>query len=217
MKLRLVLSALAACLLAVAAGGTAHADVVFGNLGTSGTGGLGGTNTDVGPGVNDYIAQGFTAASPNLAVTSVSLGLFGATEGTVPATIAIYANNFGQPAASPLYTSNTVNIGSKATYTFSFSGANLTNGSTYWVIPQSDMSWYLNNPGSAPVEQNSSGYTFVNTLENIGGSGWSTAGSNRYSISIVAVPVPEPSTYALAAAGLAIAGFMRARRRKSDA
>lgn len=216
MNYRLVFSAVLAGLLSFCHLGSASADVVFGNLGASGTGALGGTNTDIGPGVNDYIAQGFTAASPNLSLTTVSLGLFGATEGTVPATVAIYADNFGVPAASPLFTSDTVNVGGKNTYTFTYSGANLTAGATYWVVPQSDVSWYLNSPGSAPIGQNSSGYVFVNTLENIGGSGWTTAGSNRYSISVAAT-VPEPSTYALAALGFGIAGIVRARRRKSHA
>lgn len=188
------------------------ADVVFGNLGSSGTNALGSPFTEIGPTANYYLAQGFTAASPNLSVTSVSLGLFGASVGTVPATVAIYANNFGVPAASPLYTSGTVNIGNTATYSFTFSGANLTNGSTYWVVPQSDVSWYLNSPFSAPVGQNSSGYVFVNTLENDGGGGWTGASSNKYSISVQAVP--EPSTYAMALAGLACGGFSMWRRRK---
>ncbi len=201
----------AACCLAVGASNVARAEVVFGNLGTSGTGALGTTNTDVGPTAGDYLAQGFTAASPNLTVTSVTLGLFG--DGSIATTVAIFADNFGEPAASPLFTSATVNVGAKARYEFSFSGATLTAGSTYWVIPQSDVSWYLNNPGSAPVAQNSSGYTFVNTLENIGGGGWTGAGSNRYSISVAAA-VPEPSTYALAALGLGAAGLVGARRRK---
>lgn len=198
-----------AILSATAAQAVPVSDVVFGNLGANGTGPLGSTSTDVGPALNEYIAQGFTAASPNLSVKTVSLGLFG--EGSIPTTVAIYADNFGQPAASPLYVSGTVNVGAKATYNFTFSGASLVNGSTYWVVPQADVSWYLNSPGSAPVGQNTSGYVFVNTLENIGGGGWTSAGSNRYSISVQAVP--EPSTYALAGIGVAAAGLMRWRRR----
>jgi hypothetical protein len=84
------------------------ADVVFGNLGSSGTGSLGTQNSDVGQNVNNYIAQGFTAAGLNLNVTSISLGLFG---DSVPATIAIFADNFGAPAASPLFTSSVTNVG----------------------------------------------------------------------------------------------------------
>lgn len=193
----------------------ASAAVVFGNLGTSGTGTLGNTNTDIGPTANDFLAQGFTAASPNLNVTSISLGLFGTSESTIPASIAIFADNFGSPAASPLFTSSVANIGDKGTYAFSFTGANLTNGSSYWIIPQTDVSWYLNSPGSVPTAQNSSGYNFTNTLENIDGGGWVEAGSKRYSVSVQAVP--EPATYAMAAVGFAAAGLARWRRRMTRA
>ena len=204
----------AACCIVVGSASIARAEVVFGNLGVSGTGALGITNTDIGPTSNDFLAQGFTAASPNLLVTSVSMGLFGVSDGTIPASVGIFTDIFGEPNSTPLYTSATVNIGDKATYSFSFSGASLTNGQSYWVRPLTDVSWYLNSPGSAPTGQNSSGYIYTNTLENIDGTGWVAAGSNRYSVSVVAT-VPEPSTYALAAIGLGLAGLVRARRRKA--
>lgn len=60
-------------------------------------------------------------------------------------------------------------IGVNGTCMFSFSGVNLTNGTSYWVLPQTDMPWYFGS--SAPTGQNSSGYTFANTLENIDGGG----------------------------------------------
>ncbi len=209
--MRFTLRLLAAvCCLAAGSAAVARADVVFGNLGASGTGALGTTNTDIGPTQGDYLAQGFTASSPLLSIASIELGLFG--DGAIPTTVGIFADNFGQPAASPLFTSGTVTVGAKATYQFNFSGANLTNGSSYWVLPLGDVSWYLNSPGSAPTAQNGSGYVFTNTLENIAAGGWVTAGSNRYSISVQAVP--EPSTYVLAAAGLGIACLVSSRRRR---
>ncbi len=186
----------------------AKADVVFGNLGTSGTGALTNTSTDVGPTLGFNIAQSFTAASPNLDVTSITLGLFG--DGAISTTVGIFSDNTGAPAASPLFTSSAVTVGAKDLYTFGFSGATLTAGLNYWVYPLADVSWYT--ASTAPVEQNSSDYAFNATGEN-DGSGWVPAGSNRYSISVRAVP--EPSTYALAAVGLGVAGFVRARRRKS--
>ena len=194
--------------LALGVASIAESAVVYGNLGVSGTGAITNTNTDMGPGVNFFIAQGFTAASPNLDVTSITLGLFG--DGSIPTTVGIYADNFGQPAASALYTSAVTTVGAKNLYNFSFTGAQLTNGSSYWVIPQSDVSWYT--AGSAPSAQNSSGYNFTQTLENAG-TGWGAAGSNRYSLSVQAVP--EPTTYALGAIGIAAAGLARWRRRLS--
>ena len=188
----------------------ASADVVFGNLGVSGTGALTNTSTDVGPSLSFLLAQGFTAASPDLAVTSVTLGLFG--DGTIPTTVGIFADNFGSPASgTPLFTSGFVDVSAKDKYEFSFSGASLTNGSTYWVIPLANVSWYTAGP--APTVQNASGYAFVATAET-DGSGWVPAGSNRYSVSVSAVP--EPSTYALSAIGIAAAGFARWRRRRSS-
>jgi hypothetical protein len=199
--------------LALGVASIAESAVVYGNLGVSGTGAITNTNTDVGAGVNNFIAQGFTASSPNLDVTSITLGLFGASEGSVPATIGIYADNFGQPAVSALYTSAVTNVGAKDLYNFSFTGAQLTNGSSYWVIPQSDVSWYTAAP--VPAGLNSSGYVFTQTVESSSLAGpWVSAGSNRYSLSVQAVP--EPTTYALGAIGIAAAGFARWRRRRSS-
>jgi|688.fasta_scaffold342774_2 hypothetical protein len=194
--------------LALGVASIAESAVVYGNLGVSGTGAITNTNTDMGPGINFFIAQGFTAASPNLDVTSITLGLFG--DGSIPTTVGIYADNFGQPAASALYTSAVTTVGAKDLYNFSFTGAQLTNGSSYWVIPQSDVSWYTATP--VPAGLNSSGYTFTQTLETFEG-GWAAAGSNRYSLSVQAVP--EPTTYALGAIGIAAAGLARWRRRLS--
>jgi hypothetical protein len=189
----------------------AKADVVFGNLGASGTNSVGNFNADVGTGSAPFLlaAQGFTAASPNLSVQSVGLWLFG-TGGS--ATVGIYSNNAGVPGTL-LHTSSSQAIGSKSLYQFSFSGANLSNGSTYWIVPQTagEISWYL--AGSAPGVQNASGYAYFDAAQDTG-SGWTGIEANdAFSVSVQAVP--EPSTYALAALGLGVAGFVRARRRNS--
>ena len=203
------------CLVAlgVLTAGSAHvatAEVVFGNLGTSGTGAITNTNTDIGPTAGFNIAQSFTTTTgtSNLKVASITLGLFG--DGAISTTVGIFSDNTGEPAASPLFTSSAVTVGAKGLYTFGFSGATLSAGLNYWVYPLADVSWYT--AATAPVAQNSSGYAFNATEEN-DGNGWVPAGSNRYSISVSVVP--EPSTYALAAVGLGVAGFVRARRRKS--
>ena len=189
-------------------------DVVFGNLGASGTNSVGNFNADVGNGSVPFLnaAQGFTAASPNLAVTSVGLWLFG--DGSIPTTVGIFANNAGVPAASPLFTSSTVNVGAKALYQFSFSGANLTNGLSYWIRPvtATEVSWYLGS--AAPAQQNSSGYSYLGAAEN-SGAGWGASTTNTWSLTISAVP--EPSTYAMAAIGAGVAGLMGWRRRKGAA
>ena len=205
---RLLPAAIASVAVLFAVAVQASPITVYGNLGSSGTGAITNTNTDLGPALDFFIAQGFTAASPDLNVTSITLGLFG--DGSIPTTVGIYADNFGQPAASALFTSAVTNVGVKSLYNFSFTGANLTAGSSYWIIPQTDVSWYTASP--VPAGQNSSGYTFTQTQEN-DGTGWVSAGSNRYSVSVQAVP--EPSTYALAGIGMAAAGLMRWRLRQS--
>lgn len=221
MKIRSVLSAAIACLLTIGASGVSRADVVFGNLGSSGTGALGGTNTDISPsGDVAGLAQGFStgaASASTLTVQSITLGLFGATipAPPVPASVGIYADISGVPASTALFTSSTLNIQETDRYTFAFSSAVLQPNTTYWVIPTAGISWHINTPGSTPTAQNGSTYSYAGTLELPTGvsPSWQEAGLQRYSVSITAVP--EPSTYALAAIGIGVAGLVRARRRKS--
>lgn len=220
MKIRTILPALAAVVLAVGGIGNARADVVFGNLGASGTGDLGGTNTDISPsGDVAGLAQGFStgaASASTLTVQSITLGLFGATIPAPPVStsVGIYADIAGSPAPTALYTSSSVSIQETDRYTFPFSSAVLQANTTYWVIPTAGISWHINTPGSTPTAQNGSSYSYVGTLELPTGESpsWQAAGLERYSISINAVP--EPSTYALAALGLGVAGLVRSRRRK---
>jgi len=163
-----------------------------------------------------YVAQGFTAASPNLSVTSVSLGLSNVDSLSV-VSVGLYADDAGKPASSPLYTSNNVlNVSAQALYTFNFTGADLTNGSKYWVIPQSDfVTWQGNSNNSAPVGQNSAGYTFANTLLGFDDGSWRVMLSKDFAVSVEAVP--EPSTYATAGIGMGAAGLLRWRSRRKRA
>lgn len=186
-------------------------NVVFGNLGSSGTDGVGGFNADIGPGPGFQLAQGFTASSPKLSVQSVSLWLFGeGTTGSVSIYDATALNPPGGPG-DPVATSTSQTIGAKGLYQFSFSGLELTNGTNYWIVPNGNVSWY--QAGSAPTVQNASGYAFAGSLEKSGGGFWQLAGTNQMSVSVQAVP--EPTTYAMAAVGIAAAGLARWRRRLS--
>lgn len=223
MKYRIALSALVAGVLAF---GTVKAapvtDVVFGNLGADGSSGLSSTNTDIGPAsaVTLALAQGFTTGtgSTRLQLQSVTLGAF--VDGTANRTVSIYSNVSNAPGTA-LFTSSPTSVSAQNKYTFNFSGANLTAGTNYWVVPDFsvDWSWYTEATDSTqPEEQNASGYSYLGTkkMQAASPGTWSNT-LLPYSLSVNAVvPVPEPSTYALAAVGLAVAGFVRARRRKAS-
>ena len=195
---------------------SAQAGVVYGNLGASGTGLISGTNTDYDPAAVtpniQALAQGFTASGSldDRQVQSIDIGLFYDNSLTAPLTVSIYADSFGEPVASPLYTSSSVTVGTTAVYSFPFSNAVLNNWSSYWVVPEGPASWYF--ASSTPAPQNGSGYGYVATLQKISNV-WSQAPSGFDSVSINAVP--EPSSIGLMAAGTLGLGFIGLRRLSS--
>lgn len=205
--------------LAVAmAGVSAHAGVVFGNLGASGTGALGGTNTDYGSGDAGELAlaQGFnTGTSSLLDIQSVTLGLFLSNSGTSQnLSVSIYSDSSGSPG-SILFGSQPVPVGNTGTYTFPFSGASLLASTSYWVVPEGPASWHLDALDSSPAGLNSSGYSYTGTKRNQPSIGWTTPSPNLTSYSVSVVAVPEPSAIVMAGIGIASAIWSLQRRRKS--
>jgi hypothetical protein len=205
------------------AGATADASVlVFGNMGNpSSITNVSATTTDFGPTATNnsrIAAQGFsTGTAELLQVTSVELGLFGTSVGTVNRTVSIYADAGGNPAALPLFTSSTTAIGDVGIYSFSFANAILSAGTNYWVVPQfnENVSWYLAVFPGTLGEYNDSGYApgggFRVSNNNISGT-WSL-GSPTYAMNVNAInPVPEPSSVALAGVGIVVAGLSYRRR-----
>ena len=202
-------------LVAASSGQWARSEVVYGNLGATGSGNLGSTNTDFGPSdsAEVSIAQGFTvgASATKLDVQSVTLGLFFDNFATASRTVSIYSSVSGSPGTS-LFTSAPTTVGVNAKYTFDFSGVTLTPNTSYWLVPEGPASWYFNTPASSPVEQNSSGFTHLGTKK-LGAisSSWSDADFSFYATSVVAVP--EPSAIVLSGIGLASAMYAFRRRR----
>lgn len=185
-------------------------NVVFGNLGSSGTNAAGSFSGEISF-TGTRLAQGFTASSPKLTVQSVSLWLSAA---STPTTVQIFdATAIAPPGGpgDPVAVSSSQTIGTKGLYQFNFSGVELTNSTNYWIIPvpSGTVSWFL--AGGAPTQQNSSGYSFTSAMERPGGGFFAPTSTNTMSVSITAVP--EPSSYALAAIGFGVAGFARWRRR----
>lgn len=197
---------------------TSQAGVVFGNLGSAGTGTFSSTTEDYGPGqALTELAVGFsTGASQELQVQSITLGLFGISSGTEQLDVKILSDAGGNPG-TVLYTSSSIAVGGTASYTFPFSSATLSSSTTYWIVPQggADTAWYWGDTLAA--EQNGSGYSFVGARENTG-SAWvdsiipSTTNPKPFAVSVNAA-VPEPSAVVLAIGGVAALGLFRVRRR----
>lgn len=196
--------------------------IVYGNLGATGTTPLGSTSTILGgtnAGEVNWLAQGFnTGTSSLLSVETITLGLFGTNEGTLPVTVSIFSSSTGSPNAA-IFTSSVTNVGVKNKYTFTFTGADLAASTEYFVVPNGG-DWFFNTGSpAAPVEQNASGYSFTSTKESFDTSGtpagpWTASESSRYSVSIESVP--EPSTLVLAGVGLTAAVMIGGVRRRKQ-
>lgn len=210
----------AAAILSLAVASLAHAEpttnVVFGNLGTTGTNALSpGLSVGISPSLS--VAHGFTVTgSSSLVLQKVTLGL--ADNDSTTAQVAIHLDDgTGQPGFTAIETrsaavsSNTPNL-----QTFDFGNLNLTNGSSYWVVVSAPdigslFNWALNNAFLPPTAQNGSDWTYTST-KSLAGFSWSD-GSSYSTASISVQAVPEPTTYAMAAAGIVAAGLARWRRR----
>ena len=211
--IRSLLVVAVACL--ITSSSPARAEVVFGNLGATGSGALGGTNTDYGSGdVGELaLAQGFnTGTSSLLNIQSVTVGLFSGTSANL--SVSIYSDSSGSPG-SLLFGSQPALVGNTGTYTFPFSGASLSASTSYWVVPEGPASWYLNALDTTPAGLNSSGYSYTGTKRNQPSVGWTTPSPNMNSYSVSVVAVPEPPALVLAGIAVSAAIVGIGRRRKS--
>jgi hypothetical protein len=203
--------ALALMAMAFFAASPAQAGVVLSNMGANGlTDTSGPTNTDIL--AANWLAAGFTTGADALDLDWVSIVGFNNDAGTK--TVAIYADNAGKPGTL-VATSSGTTVTTKSVYQFNFSGTSLAAATTYWVLPQVGLSWYLESNNDVPTAQNSSGYSFVGYKKSTNsGSTWTTSVLS-YTVGISATPaaaVPEPAITSLVCVG-GIA-FMRRRMKK---
>jgi hypothetical protein len=213
-------AALTAVVLSV---GSAKAEVVYGNLGSSGTNAIA-SSGGIGLNSTTWRAIGFTVGGTNLQLDTATIGFDVNSLGSATVRLDLYTNGSGTTPGtsffntSQLLAANTVN----QPITFNF-GQLLTSGSTYWIVAQKTsgagvLAWRPANPQAAPVTQNSSGWANLGNVTGItssnSGTSWgSTGNGSSNSISLTAI-VPEPSTWAMAGAGLALAGTYGVHRRR---
>jgi hypothetical protein len=210
---------IASLIVLMAVGGSAAMGstvVVLGNLGASGTtGGLSTTNTGI---TNAFrVAQVFnTGTAVDQQLTSVTLGAFSASGSTLG--LSVYNDAGGTPGSLFAQSTNTIQLSTNTNgslNTWLFSNAAMVPNTNYWIVPTVGMNWSLRSSFTAfPTEQNDSGYSYVGAYESSNsGASWGLVegGQAAYAVSIQAVP--EPSTWAMAAAGAGLVGLIRWRRR----
>lgn len=201
--------------MAVGGSNAALADVVFGNLGASGTTGAL-SNISAAITGTEKMAQVFTTSSgTNERLSSITLGAFSSVGATLA--LEVFNSNGSAPGTSFATSTNTNTLGTNtngALVTWSFNNVLMQPNTSYWIVPSSGLSWNFRDNFAAPTPQNSSGYAYVSSYSSSnGGATWGSIGSQPLTVSVTAVP--EPSTYALAAIGFGVAGFARWRRRAS--
>ena len=211
---------------------SARAEIVFGNLGASGTGSLDpGSVAQVGSTVtgqpgNQYAIAFTTGTNPLfLALTNVGVGV-GDVEPYSTGRLNLIADNAGLPTGSVLATGTSL-LGPNGVLNFNLGNVGLTANTKYWVTVEdinassgSYFSWLRNIDDIAPTGLNSSGYTFPagGAMQSTdGGTSWSSYPSGG-KLGITVEAVPEPSNVVMAGLGAGgLAMLERARRRRRQA
>jgi len=207
----------------------ARAVIVFGNLGSSGTGLLDTASQQITS--TTWLAQGFTTPVSGglLNLESIVLGL-SVNAGSTDTRVQLFANSGGLPSGSALATVvGSVASNTPALYTFTLASPYLlSSGTTYWIVASDpdigdQYNWVFNDAQINPSGQNSSGYLWpsAGTLRTLdGGANWSdrsalTQSDAAFYLNASApAAVPEPGTWAAAALLVGGAAYARWRKRK---
>lgn len=206
----------------------ARAEIVFGNLGATGTGQLDpGSVAQVGSTVTaqpgyQYAVAFTTGANPlYLTLTNVGVGL-GDVVPYSTGRLNLIADNAGSPTGTLIATGTSL-LGPNGVLNFSLGSVPLIANNTYWVTVQdinassgSYFSWLRNTADIAPSGLNSSGYTFPTggSLESSdGGATWSSYPSGA-KLGITVEAVPEPSSLVMAGLGIGGLAMLQWTRRR---
>jgi hypothetical protein len=195
----------AALMTAALAVGSASAEVVYGNLGPTGTGTIA-TGGGVGLTSTTWRAIGFIPGGTDLELETVNLGLSTGAGSGATIRLDLYNDNAGVPGTSFFNTTQSLPENSPSSIISFTLNQTLTSGTTYWAVARrtsgtSPLAW---RPTVAPTlgvtPQNSSGW------QNLGadsafnssnsGSSWTATGTGS-STAISFVAVPEPSVFAM--------------------
>lgn len=212
-------------------------DVVFGNLGASGTNALT-TSAHVieslregpepGELVSTSVAMAFVTGpqGPWQLGDLLRVGIGSPTNSPSPFAV-IVEDNEGSPWAGntvAVYFLGEESLTTTGFYDFTRLFADPLEASTiYWLIVADDapeassFNWYDNGAGAFPDAQNGSGWAFVGTKISLDvGATWQDYAAGRTAAFSIAV-VPEPASSCMGLAGLACSGYVgwrRCRRRR---
>jgi hypothetical protein len=218
--------AVAAVVFAAATAEAAPLTNIYGNLGTVNAST---TSNTVGylslSQLNQFQSQGFSVGnqlgSSDWDIQAIQFGL-GSTGSPSPV-VGIYSDVSSAPGSLLATFTGTTSVSTKALYTFTGSFTALQNTS-YWVVlanansaSQESYEWYTNDAFTTPSQQNASNVNYLGTSERNGVAGSWTGAIPSLSISVNAVAVPEPPTYALAMVAGVLGAGAAARRRSKKA
>lgn len=189
---------------AVALAGTAQAVEVVQNSG----------QFDLAIAAFDPVGQSFVAPESQLQTIGFAFSDINPTLANDPITITLYqgAGFAGQVVASVVQTLPSVLPGTLAPPSiidFNFSGTTLVTGQTYTAALTTTNSFKVAVVYSG-VDAYAGGQAFIT-----GSSASFVPGQSDLNFRVTALPVPEPSTYALTLAGLGMVAFVARRRRQT--